>query len=151
MAQYISKEKLEELKKEVELLETTERRKIAQKIGQAARQGDISDSADFTEAKEAQAFLEGKIERLKKIIAEAVLINNTQKPNKISVGSAVVVETFGKKERFEIVGSADANPLKGKISANSPLGSALIGKKVGDNVSVETPKGKVEYKVIEIN
>lgn len=150
MPQYITKQGLEKLKKELDLLETVERKKVAEKISRAASQGDISDSADYVEAKEAQAFLEGKIDKLRKTVLEAQIIEKKESNGIISPGSIVLIEINGQKEKFEIVGSTEADPINGKISEKSPLGAAFLGHKKGDEIKVETPGGEVSYRIVEI-
>jgi len=149
MAEHLTKEGLEKLKKELYRLETTGRREVAKKIKQAASQGDISDSADYSEAKEAQAFLEGKIKKLRHIIAGAIIIK--RKEGKIAgLGSTIIIESNNTKTSFEIVGSVEADPLKGRISSSSPLGRAIIGGRKGDIVEIEAPRGKIRYKIVEV-
>jgi len=149
MVEHITLQGLEKIKRELEDLETAGRKKVASKIKQAVSQGDISDSADYAEAKEAQAFLEGKIRKLKRTISSALIIDKRKSEN-VTVGSTVVVDIRGEKETFEIVGSAEADPLNGKISLSSPLGKALDGCKKNDTIEVETPSGKVQYKIVQV-
>jgi transcription elongation factor GreA len=146
---YISSQKLKELKKQSE--EFKKRRpEISRRIQEAQDRGDISESAEYTEAKEAQAFNEGKIMELQEVINNAIIISKKQKCDLVEVGCQIVVKNKQGKKEFTIVGSEDAEPEKGKISNESPLGRVFLGKKKGDEVVAQTPKGKVHYKIVEI-
>jgi len=150
MSKYLTQEGLEKLKKELNYLKTVKRKEIAKRIKQAVSQGDLSENAAYHEAKDAQAFLEGKILELQKIIKEAKVV--TKHGNGwVQVGSTVIVSPDNnKKEKFKVVGSAEADSLNGKISVNSPLGKALLNKPKGATVKVETPAGEVKYKILKI-
>jgi transcription elongation factor GreA len=150
MKKYFTKKKIEELKKELEDLETKGRRRVAERLKHAASFGDLSENADFEDAKEEQRMLETKILELKKTLKDAVLIKEETKKDKVYIGSTVVVESKNGKDEFEIVGAGEADPLKGKISCESPLGKLLIGKKKGAKINLETPSGEVSYKILEI-
>jgi len=150
MKKYFTQKKIEELKKELEKLETEGRKKIAERLKHAASFGDLSENADFEDAKEQQRMLETKILELKKTLKDAVLIKEETKRDKVYIGSTVVVESKDGKEEFEIVGAGEADPLNGKISCESPLGELLIGKRKGMKVELETPSGKISYKILEI-
>lgn len=151
MPYYISPEKLKEFKKELEKRKTVLRQQIAKKIQEARMQGDISENAEYTDAKEAQAFNEGRIIELENLIKNAVIISRKPNKDKVHVGSKVVVkDKSGKKREFYIVGSDDADPEKGKISNDSPLGQAFLNRKKGDTVIVKTPKGKMQYTIMAI-
>jgi len=150
---YISEQKLEEIKKELEERKTILRHQISQRIQEAQTQGDISENAEYTEAKEAQSFNEGKIIELENLIKNAVVVskNSGNNKNTIQVGSKIVVkDQKGHKFEFVIVGSEDANPIEGKISNESPLGEAFLDHRKGDEVEVQTPRGKLKYKIIKI-
>ena len=146
---YISSQKLKELKKELEELRE-KRKEISKKIYDAQDRGDISESAEYTEAKEAQAFNEGRIQEIKQVINDAVIISKKSKCDLIDIGCQMVVKNKQGKKEFTIVGSEEADPAQGKISNESPLGRAFLGKKKGDEVKVQTPKGRVVYKIIQI-
>lgn len=146
---YISAEKLKELKEELEKLKL-KRSEIAERIHEAQERGDISESAEYAEAKEAQAFNEGRIRELKLIINEAVVISKKSKCDVVDVGCGVIVKNKEGKKEFTIVGSEEADPIKGKISNESPIGRVFLGKKKGDEVICQTPKGKVHYKIMQI-
>lgn len=146
---YISAQKLKEIKEELEVLRK-KRTDIAKKIQEAQDRGDISESAEYAEAKESQAFNEGRIQELKQIINDAVIISKKKKCETVDVGCEIIVRNKEGKKEFTIVGSDEADPMNGKISNESPLGRVFLGKKKDDEVICQTPKGKVHYKIIEI-
>ena len=146
---YISSQKLKELKKELEELKE-KRKEISKKIYDAQDRGDISESAEYTEAKEAQAFNEGRIQGIKQIINDAVIVSKKSKCDLVDVGCQVIVKNKDGKREFTIVGSEEADPAQGKISNESPLGRAFLGKKKGDEVKVQTPRGRAHYKIVQI-
>lgn len=143
-------EGLEKLKKELEYLKTTKRKEIAERLKQAIAFGDLTENAAYHEAKESQGFLEGRILELTEIIREARIIQKSAS-GRIALGSKVLLEIDNEKQEFEVVGPNEANPIKGRISDNSPLGAELMGKKAGDGGELKTPSGKTRYKVLEIN
>lgn len=146
---YISSQKLKELKKELD--EYKEKRKeISKKVHEAQERGDISESAEYAEAKEAQAFNEGKIKELEQIISEAVVVSKKKNSGKVDIGSTVVVKNKDGRKEFTIVGSEEADPAQGKISNESPLGRAFLDKKKREEVKIHTPKGNVTYKILNI-
>jgi transcription elongation factor GreA len=148
--QYISQEGLEQLKKELEELKGR-RQEIAKRLEEAKALGDLSENAEYQEAKEDQAFNEGKIVELAQIINEAVVINKNQKNDIVRVGSTVKVKSdVNGAQTFVIVGSEEANPIEGKVSNESPLGKAFLGRKAGEIAEAETPRGKIKYKILSI-
>ncbi len=147
--QYFSPEGLEKLKKELEERSTISRPEIATRIREAKELGDLSENAEYAEAKEAQSLNEGRIEEIKSILENAVLIGD-HKGGLVSVGSSIKVESKAGNRQFVIVGAAESNPLEGFISNESPLGSAFLGHKKGDTVTVKTPKGVAEYKIVDV-
>jgi len=149
---YIFPQKLNELKKELKERKTILRHQISQRIQEAQTQGDLSENADYAEAKEAQAFNEGRIMELENLINNAVVIPDKPKIKGIvQIGSKIIVKDSKKKKfEFTIVGSEDANPIEGKISNESPLGQAFLNHKEGDDVEVKTPRGIINYKIIKI-
>lgn len=151
MPQYLSPEGLEQHKKELEELKTR-RQEIAQRLEEAKALGDLSENNEYLQAREAQAFNEGKILELEQLLRDAVVIERTSKRNSVvQVGCTVQVRTNnGKNQEFMIVGSEEANPVAGKISNESPLGKSFLGKKAGETAEVETPGGRVSYKIISI-
>jgi len=148
---YLTPEGLEKLKKELNYLKTVKRKEIAERLKRTASFGDLSENAAFHEAKDAQAFLEGRILELEKIVKNAKVLE-LKKNGKIQIGSQVQLKNKEDKQifKFKIVGESETNPLQGKISYESPLGKALLGKLEGDRVKIESPEGKIEYKVLKV-
>lgn len=149
-SQYFSKEGLEKLKEEYNSRTGPQRAEIAVRIKEAKEQGDLKENAEYSEAKEAQSLNEGRIEELKIILDNAVVITAPEKGGVVSVGSSLKVQTGKEERQFSIVGASEADPANGKISNESPLGAAFLGHKKGDKVSVRIPKGEVEYKILEV-
>jgi transcription elongation factor GreA len=150
VAKYLTPEGLRKLKKELDYLKKVKRKEIAKRLKETASFGDLSENAAYQEAKEAQAFLEGKILELEEILQKAKVIKKKKEGNKIQLGSLVSVSLNNQKLKFQIVGPEEANPEKGKISYQSPLGKALLGKAVGAKIEVKTPEGKIHYKILKI-
>ncbi len=152
MNQYFSKEGLEKLKRELEERLSTLRPEIAQRIKEAKELGDLSENAEYDSAKEAQALNEGRIEEIKSTLENAVIITaNNNNSGTVGVGSSIKIESKENGTRsYVIVGAAESDPAKGFISNESPLGKAFLGHKKGDNVEARTPKGLVEYKILEV-
>lgn len=146
---YISSQKLKELKQELEELRK-KRQEIAAHINEAKEKGDLAENAEYAEAKESQAFNEGRIQELKQILKEAIIISKKKKCDVAEVGCRIIARNKNGKREFTIVGSEEAEPAQGKISNESPLGRVFLGKKKGDEVLCQTPKGKVYYKILEI-
>jgi len=147
---YISESALEELKRKLQELKTKKRREIAERLKEAKSMGDLTENAEYQEAKEAQAFNESRIAELEGRLRRAVVIKKKPSPDKVAVGSTVEVKSGIKRRSFTIVGPEEADPTKGFISNESPLGSAFLGKKVGDEVVAKTPAGQVKYKIAKI-
>jgi transcription elongation factor GreA len=149
---YLTKEGLAKLNKEFEELTTTGRRDVADLIKQAKEYGDLSENSEYADAKDRQAFIEGRIAELEHIIKNAVLIDDVKHADcsQIGVGCTVEVELENGKLEYKIVGSYEADPEKGWISNESPLGQALLGKKPGDEVQVVAPAGTIIYKVKKV-
>lgn len=150
-ANYLSKDKFEELTEELEHLKTVRRREIAEQLEYARSLGDLSENAEYEEARNLQAATEDRIRTIEEQISHARIIEHT-KGNAVSLGSMVTIQKQGEKEEhnYEIVGSAEANMQERKISHLSPLGSALMGKKKGETFAFETPKGMQKYKIVTI-
>lgn len=140
---------LEEIKKEIQELLNKKRPAAVTRLAAARDLGDLSENSEYTAAREDLAFLDGRISELEEIIREAKIVAKTVK-GKIDLGCKVTLHFNGKKEIFTIVGEWEANPQEKKISHASPLGLALLGKKVGEKVEVEAPVGKLIYTIIEI-
>lgn len=147
---YLTKEGLEELKQEFEELSKVKRPEILNRVSQARNMGDLSENAEYTVAREELSFIDGRIEELEELLKQAVLISNNHSST-IKLGSTVKVITTDGKEEFTVVGEWEADPKDRKISHESPLGKALLGKKVGEKVEVEAPAGKIIYTIEAIN
>ena len=146
-------EGLRKLEDELQDLKVVKRREIAQKIKEAREQGDLSENAEYDAAKDEQRDIEARIEEIEKILKNAeVVVEEEVDLEKISIGCKVKILDceFDEELEYKIVGSTEANSLKGKISNESPVGKALIGSKLGDVVEVETQAGILKYKVLEI-
>lgn len=149
MTKYLTKEGFKKLKEELEYLKTEKRKEIAERLRHAASFGDISENAAYDEAKEAQAFMEGRIQEIKDILSQAEIIQGSNK-EEVRLGSNIIVKSDGEKKEFQIVGAEEVEVMEGKISYQSPLGEALLGKKKGEKIKLKTPKGKIEYKIVRI-
>ena len=146
-------EGLRKLEDELQDLKVVKRREIAQKIKEAREQGDLSENAEYDAAKDEQRDIQARIEELEKILKNAEVVDEDEVDlEKINIGCRVRIfdVSYNEELEYKIVGSTEANSLKGKISNESPVGRALIGAKVGDVVDVETPGGMAQYKVLEI-
>lgn len=142
MSQYLSPVGLEKLKNEMNELKTTTRRSIADRIESAKSLGDLSENAEYQEAKDAQSQNEARIAELEDILRDAVLISSKYRTDVVDIGATVEVEgAESGRINYTIVGSEEADPANGKISNESPLGSAFLGKKIGDKVEVRIPSG----------
>jgi transcription elongation factor GreA len=150
MPQYLSQEGFQQHKQELEELKL-KRQEVAQRLEEAKALGDLSENTEYLQAREAQAFNEGKILELEQLLRDAVVIGKAKKSSIVQIGSSVEVKGNGKSQTFTIVGSEEAKPADGKISNESPLGKAFLGRRVGENVEVETPGGKINYKILAIN
>jgi len=150
MLRYLNRESLEKLKKELNYLKSVKRMEVAKQLGQAAGFGDLTENAAYQEARESKELLERRILELEKKIEEAVIVKKSQKSNQVRLSSTVLVESPQKRIEFKIVDPEEADPLRGKISYDSPLGKNLLNKTKGSVVEVKTPGGKVKYKIIQI-
>ena len=147
----VTREGLEKMQKELDELRSTKRAEIAQRLKAAIAMGDLSENSEYDEAKNAQAFLEGRILQLEQQIRTAQVIKKVAK-DRVDVGSTVLIEDMEEhlQEKVTIVGSTESNPFEGRISNESPVGRALMGAKAGDTVEAEAPNGVLKYKVISI-
>ena len=145
----VTREGLEKMQKELDELRSTKRAEIAQRLKAAIAMGDLSENSEYDEAKNAQAFLEGRILQLEQQIRTAQVIEKVAK-DRVDVGSTVLIEDMEEhlQEKVTIVGSTESNPFEGRISNESPVGRALMGAKAGDTVEAEAPNGVLKYKVI---
>jgi transcription elongation factor GreA len=144
---YVSKEGLEKLKKELEKLKAIDRPEIIERIARARELGDLSENAEYHDAREKQSFIEGRIQELESLIKDAIIIK-TKKSNQIQIGSTVHATCDnGMKVKYMIVGHSEANPGEGKISNESPLGQAFLGKEIGHEFELKIPAGTLKCKV----
>jgi transcription elongation factor GreA len=146
---YITKPGYEKLKKELEELKTVRRKEIASRIEIAKDMGDLSENAEYHEAKDEQGFVEGRIAELEITLPNAVIIEHAS-DDCIGVGNTVRVSVKGKEKEYTIVGANEADPVSGRISNESPLGQAFLGKCAGDTVEVRVPSGKMIYAIISV-
>ena len=145
---------LKKLEDELQELKVVRRKEVAAKIKEAREQGDLSENAEYDAAKDEQRDIEARIEDIEKILKNAeVVVEEEADLDKVSIGCSVKILDceFDEELEYKIVGSTEANSLKGKISNESPVGKALLGKQVGDTVTVETPAGEFSYKVLSIH
>ncbi|MCC6804016.1 MAG: transcription elongation factor GreA [Anaerolineae bacterium] len=149
---YLTAEGAEELQRELDNLVNVRRPDLAAKLKEAVAQGDLKENADYHDAKEQQAFIEGRIQYLENVLRSAVIISNDGSSDVVKVGSQVTIveEGASEEEVYTIVGAAEAKPDEGKISHLSPIGSALLGAKKGEKVRVQTPSGQISFKVKKI-
>lgn len=147
---YLSQEGIETLKKELQELKTKKRQEIAKRLQEAKDLGDLSENAEYFEAKEAQSFNENRIVEIEKLLKNAVVIETPSEEDIVRVGLTIGVKSNNGTEIFNIVGSAEAKPQEGKISNESPLGRAFLGRKIGDEIEIKTPSGITKYKIIKI-
>ncbi len=148
---YLSKDGLEKLRLELDEMTSVKRPEVANRIHDAKEHGDLSENAEYEDAKNEQAFVEGRIQTLEALIKNATIIEENQSTDHVQIGSTVAVESPDGKETFTIVGSAEAKPAEGRISNESPVGRALLGKKKGDKVTVKVPAGDFAYKIVGIS
>jgi transcription elongation factor GreA len=152
---FITQEGMLRLEEELEYLRTVRREEVAQRLHDAMEGGDIQENAEYEDARNERAFVEGRILTLESILSNAVLIEEGTGPtDRVGLGSRVtVIEVDGEEgepELYHVVGSAEADPVDGRISNESPLGRVLMGAKVGDNVMVNAPAGLLKFKIIAI-
>lgn len=144
---------LKKMENELEHLKSVRRREVAERIKQAIEFGDISENSEYEDAKNEQAFIEGKILTLEKMLRNAKLIDEGElRDDLVTIGSTVILKDLedGSEEEYTIVGSAEANPKERKISNESPVGEAILNQKVGSTVEVNVPAGILKYQIIEL-
>lgn len=149
----LTQDGLKKLEEELENLKSIKRREVAERIKVAIGYGDISENSEYEDAKNEQAFIEGRIITLEKMLRNARIINNDEIDiDTVSIGSIVTVEDmeFGDTMEYAIVGTAESDPLQNKISNESPVGKAILGKKKGTVVEVNVPAGIIQYKIVDI-
>ena len=150
MTRLITQEGLNKIKKELEERKTKIRQKIAAAIKEAKEQGDLSENAEYSEAKRQQGENESRINQLESMLKNSQVVERSQASDKVEIGSEVKVKFNGSELTFTIVGSNEADPQARKISNESPIGKALLGRKKKEQVKVETPGGQVTYTIVEI-
>jgi transcription elongation factor GreA len=150
MEHHVTAEKLEELKAELNVLKTTKRMDVADRLKRAKELGDLSENSEYFEAREEQQWVETRISEIEDIIKNAIVITMTHGKGTVQIGATIEVEVRGKKFKYTIVGANEARPEAGMISNESPLGKAFIGKKAGDEVKIKIPAGEATYKILKI-
>ena len=149
---YLTKQGEANLRNELKELVEVKRPELAQRLKEAIAQGDLKENADYHDAKEQQGFIEGRIQHIEAILRTATVIEDNGSSDEVRIGSTVIIREDGtdEDEEYKIVGSAEANPRERKISQKSPIGAALLGKKKGPKVKVETPDGPVKFTIIDV-
>lgn len=151
MTRLVTKEGLEKLQKEFDERTNVLRHEIANAIKEAKEQGDLSENAEYTAAKEHQAENEARIAQLEAMIKEVRVVEHDENDDSAQIGSKVTVKIKNQEMIFEIVGSNEADPMQRRISNESPIGKALIGARVGDTIKVDTPSGPTQYDILSIH
>jgi transcription elongation factor GreA len=150
-AVYLTAEGLKKLEEELEHLRINRRKAVAERLHEAMEDGDLIDNAEYEAAKNEQAFIEGRILEIEHILAQARIIEPGESTGVVDIGNTVIVKQDGeKRETFTIVGAAEADPKNGLISNESPLGQALLGHQVGDEVEVDAPAGVLRFRIVKI-
>jgi transcription elongation factor GreA len=148
---YLTAEGAAKLKAELEELKGPRREELSQRLRSAIQMGDLSENADYHKAKEDQGFLEGRIKEIEAVLRDAVIIEKSENTSIVSMGDQVTIQEEGfPPETYHIVGAKEANPSNGRISNESPIGRAIMDKKVGDVVEADTPGGKMKFKILKI-
>jgi transcription elongation factor GreA len=148
--QYLSKERLEEFKIELDDLKNKRRNEVAQRLKQAKEYGDLSENSEYAEARDEQANVETRIFELEDLLKDAVIIEKNGTNGAVEVGSVITIKKGDKTSVYTIVGKYEAKPEEGRISDESPLGKAFMEHKVGDKIPVTTPAGVVNYEILKI-
>jgi len=146
----LTKEGLEKLNEELKHLINDKRKEVIERIREAAAHGDLSENADYAQAREEQSFIEGRILEIEDIIKNAEIIATNTHHSSVTIGSTVTVKTNGDTKTYTIVGSNEANPKEGKISNESLVGKNLLGRKSGEKFKIQTPAGEMEYEIVSI-
>lgn len=151
-AHYLTNDGLQRLQAELNYLKTTARDQLARRLRTAIQQGDLSENADYIAAKEEQGFLEGRIMELEQIIRNVVIIDESQRNRDVvDIGASVTIQEGNfPVETYQLVGPQEADPANGRISHESPIGKAMIGKRSGDEFLVSTPNGTIHFKIVKI-
>jgi transcription elongation factor GreA len=151
MARLLTQEGLRKIEEELEERRIRMRQKIASAIKEAKEQGDLSENAEYSEAKRQQSENEARIAELEFLLKESVVVSYAKGSDSVQMGSRIKVKWNGKEMEFQIVGSNEANPSEMKISNESPMGKGFMGKKKGEVVEIETPAGKTKYKILKVS
>ncbi len=153
-ATFVTKEGLKQLQDELDNLRNTRRKEVAKRLEEAISYGDLSENSEYEEAKNEQAFLEGRIMELEEMIKHAKVISTTKHTKVVELGSTVLIRRVkpreGENEEYTLVGSTEADPMNQRISNESPIGAALLDHKEGDEVDLVAPAGKVTYKIVKL-
>ena len=150
-ANYLTPEGEAKLNAELQELKGTKREELSKRLRSAIQMGDLSENADYHKAKEDQGFLEGRIQEIEAILRNTIIIEKTQSKGIVFIGSHVTLQEEGlDPETYHLVGPTEADPRNGRISYESPIGRALMDKKVGDVANAETPGGKIKFKILKI-
>lgn len=148
---YLTDAGIQKLNNELTDLTTKQRSELAKRLRDAIKMGDLKENADYHAAKEDQAFIEGRILEIQEMLRSSVLISNQINKQEVSIGSTVTIsEDNSDEEQYTLVGPAEADPTMGRISHESPIGQAIIGKSIGDSVQVSTPGGNITFEIIRI-
>jgi transcription elongation factor GreA len=150
---FLTREGLKKLEEELEHLRTVRRAQVAERLHDAQEDGELIENAEYEDAKNEQAFVEGRILTLESMLSNAVIISDSGPEGVVSLGCQVTIRESGnggKPEVYQLVGAAEANPKQGRISNESPLGRALLGRRVGDEVKVNAPAGTLSFRIVAI-
>jgi len=147
----LTQEGLLKLNEELKYLINEKRKEVIERISEAAAHGDLSENADYAQAREEQSFIEGRIQEIEDMIKNAEIITASTQHSTVTIGSTISVKVANQEKTYTIVGSNEANPAEGKISNESLVGKALLGKKLGDKVMIQAPAGEMEYEIAGIN
>jgi transcription elongation factor GreA len=151
----LTKEGLEKLNEELRVLINEKRKEVIERIQEAVAHGDLSENADYAQAKEEQSFIEGRIQEIEEMVKNAEIIDTQTRHSTVTIGSTVIITVHGaglegQERTYTIVGANEANPADGRISNESLVGKALLGRKVGDIIPVQTPAGEMKYELKSI-
>lgn len=147
----LTQDGLNKLNEELKHLVTDKRKEVIERIREAAAHGDLSENADYAQAREEQSFVEGRVQEIEDIIKNAEIIaTNSGRGGTVTIGSTVKIKANGTEKKYTIVGSNEANPKEGKISNESLVGRSLLGKKIHEKFSITTPAGEMEYEIVSI-
>lgn len=147
----LTKQGFDNLKKELDDLDKIKRPQAVERLQRARAMGDLSENSEYSAAKDNLAFVEGRIQEIEEILKNVEIIENCSGNHIVDIGSKVMVEVNNQQDIFDIVGEFEADPLNKKLSYTSPIGKALMGRKIGDEIEVKVPAGTMKYKILDIN